>query len=125
MRNAPTGVVIARSRAGYNAGYMLMNDWTVTSICRSSYKHMHYSSALQPEYHTLSGGVIETGGVLGAGRSPDRTQGSFETLPELTWNGRDPKGLAAGTRTFLEDGDSNNSTGWCEGDHGIGVGEGQ
>ena len=41
---------------------------------------------------------------------------------ELTWNGRDALEVDGGMRTFLEDGDSINITGHCEGAYRIGFG---
>lgn len=93
-----------------------------TTISRTNYKHMYYSSALQLVHHASSGCAMETGDLLGSGTISGPTQDSFGSLLELTWNGRDPLQLDGGERTFLEDGDSVEITGWCEGAYRIGFG---
>ncbi len=65
---------------------------------------------------------METGDLLGSGTISGPTQDSFGSLLELSWNGRDPLAVDGGTRTFLEDGDTIDITGWCEGDYRIGFG---
>ena len=91
-------------------------------ISRTNYKYMYYSSALQMVHHASSGCAMETGDLLGSGTISGPTQDSFGSMLELSWNGRDPLPVDGGTRTFLEDGDTINITGWCEGDYRIGFG---
>ena len=93
-----------------------------TVISRTNYKYIYYSSALQLVHHASSGCAMETGDLLGSGTISGATQDSFGSLLELTWNGRDPLSVAGGTRTFLEDGDSIEITGWCVGYYRIGFG---
>ena len=93
-----------------------------TIISRTNYKYMYYSSALQLVHHASSGCAMETGDLLGSGTISGPTPDSFGSMLELTWNGRDPIEVAGGTRTFLEDGDTIDITGWCEGDYRIGFG---
>ena len=96
---------------------------TPNTISRTNYKYMYYSSALQLVHHASSGCAMETGDLLGSGTISGPTQDSFGSMLELTWNGRDPLEVAGGTRTFLEDGDTIDITGWCEGDYRIGFGK--
>ena len=91
-------------------------------ISRTNYKYMYYSSALQMVHHASSGCAMETGDLLGSGTISGPAQDSFGSMLELSWNGRDPLPVDGGTRTFLEDGDTINITGWCEGDYRIGFG---
>lgn len=91
-------------------------------ISKTNYKYMYYSSALQMVHHASSGCAMETGDLLGSGTISGPTQDSFGSMLELSWNGRDPLPVDGGTRTFLEDGDTINITGWCAGDYRIGFG---
>ena len=93
-----------------------------TTIIRTNYKYMYYSSAQQLVHHASSGCAMETGDLLGSGTISGRDPGSFGSLLELTWNGRDPLKVAGKERTFLQDGDSIDITGWCAGDYRIGFG---
>ncbi len=93
-----------------------------TTISRTNYKYMYYSSALQLVHHTSSGCAMETGDLLGSGTISGPSKDSFGSLLELTWNGRDPLDLGGVARSFLEDGDTVDITGWCEGDYRIGFG---
>lgn len=93
------------------------------TISRTNYRHMYYSAAQQLTHHALSGCAMETGDLLGSGTISGPTPDSFGSLLELTWNGRDPIAVNGGTRSFLQDGDSINIRGWCEGAYRIGFGE--
>ena len=93
-----------------------------TTICRTNFRHMYYSSAQQLTHHAISGCAMEVGDLLGSGTISGPTPGSQGSLLELTWNGRDPLDIAGGPRTFLEDGDTVILRGWCEGDYRIGFG---
>ena len=93
-----------------------------TTISRTNYKHMYYSSALQLVHHASSGCAMETGDLLGSGTISGPTPDSFGSMLELTWNGRDPIAVEGGARSFLEDGDRIEITGVCEGDYKVGFG---
>ncbi len=92
-------------------------------ICRTNYKYMYYSSALQLVHHASSGCAMETGDLLGSGTISGPTQDSFGSMLELSWNGRDPLEVDGGSRTFLEDGDTVTITGSCQGNYRIGFGD--
>ena len=93
-----------------------------TTISKTNHKYMYYSSALQMVHHASSGCAMETGDLLGSGTISGPTPDSFGSLLELSWNGRDPLAVTGGSRTFLQDGDTIDITGWCEGDYRIGFG---
>jgi fumarylacetoacetase len=93
------------------------------TICRTNYKHMYYSFAQQLVHHASSGCAMETGDLLGSGTISGPAQGSYGSLLELTWNGRDPIEVDGGLRTFLLDGDSVSITGHCSGTYRIGFGD--
>ena len=91
-------------------------------ISRTNYKYMYYSSALQLVHHASSGCAMETGDLLGSGTISGPTPDSFGSLLELSWNGKEPLQIDGESRSFLEDGDSVDITGWCSGDYRIGFG---
>ena len=92
------------------------------TISRTNYKYMYYSSALQLVHHASSGCAMETGDLLGSGTISGPTPDSFGSLLELSWNGKEPLQIDGESRSFLEDGDSVDITGWCSGDYRIGFG---
>ncbi len=92
------------------------------TISRTNYKYMYYSSALQLVHHASSGCAMETGDLLGSGTISGPTPDSFGSLLELSWNGKEPLQINGESRSFLEDGDSVDITGWCSGDYRIGFG---
>ncbi|MEM1401555.1 MAG: fumarylacetoacetase, partial [Pseudomonadota bacterium] len=93
-----------------------------TRVSQTNYKAMYYSSAQQLTHHASSGCAMETGDLLGSGTISGSTRDSVGSLLELTWNGRDPVAVADGSRTFIEDGDAIEMTGWCAGLYRIGFG---
>lgn len=94
-----------------------------STISRTNYRHMYYSAAQQLTHHALGGCAMETGDLLGSGTISGAAPGSFGSLLELTWNGRDPLSVDGGARSFLHDGDSVVIRGWCKGAYRIGFGE--
>jgi fumarylacetoacetase len=95
-----------------------------TTISRTNYKHMYYSSVQQLTHHAIGGCAMCTGDLLGSGTISGPTPDSLGSLLELTWNGQRPVDLDGGaSRSFLEDGDELAITGGCERDgHRIGFG---
>ena len=86
-----------------------------TVISRTNCRGMYYSSAQQLAHHTSSGCAMRTGDLLGSGTISGLEPGSYGSLLELTWNGKQPLALSEGsTRTFLQDGDRVALRGWCE-----------
>ena len=61
---------------------------------------------------------------MGSGAISGSTPGSYGSLLELTWNGKNPLVLVDGSqRTFIQDGDEVAMTGWCQ-ENGYRVGFG-
>jgi fumarylacetoacetase len=88
-----------------------------TVISRTNYRRVYYSSAQQLTHHAVSGCAMCTGDLLGSGTISGPERDSFGSLLELTWNGSDPLALdGGGSRAFLEDGDTIDLRGWCQGD---------
>ena len=95
-----------------------------TTIARTNYRHMYYSSAQQLAHHAVGGCRMNVGDLLGSGTVSGPGRGQYGSLLELTWGGRDPITLDTGeTRSFVEDGDTMTLRGWAQGDgHRIGFG---
>ncbi|WP_109466265.1 fumarylacetoacetase [Albibacillus kandeliae] len=88
-----------------------------TTIARTNYKEMYYSSAQQLAHHTTAGSPMNVGDLLGSGTisGPEKTQRG--SLIELSWGGKEPVQLDTGeTRNFLEDGDTLTLHGSARGD---------
>ena len=95
-----------------------------TTIARTNYRHMYYSSAQQLAHHAVGGCRMNVGDLLGSGTVSGPGRGQYGSLLELTWGGKEPITLDSGeTRSFVEDGDTMTLRGWAQGDgHRIGFG---
>jgi fumarylacetoacetase len=96
-----------------------------TSISRTSFKYMYWSSVQQLMHHASSGCAMNVGDLLGSGTISGPEKNQRGSLLEISWNGTEPVDLPGGVkRTFLEDGDSLVMRGWCQGDgYRVGFGE--
>jgi len=78
-----------------------------STIARTNYKEMYYSSAQQLAHHTTSGCPMNPGDLLGSGTISGPEKHQRGALLELSWGGKEPITLDTGeTRSFLEDGDT-------------------
>ncbi len=77
-----------------------------TTIARTNYREMYYSSAQQLAHHTTSGCPMNVGDLLGSGTISGPTKDSRGSLLELSWGGKEPLRVGDLTRSFLEDGDT-------------------
>ena len=90
---------------------------TPTTITRTNYAEMYYSSAQQLAHHTTSGCSMNAGDLLGSGTISGAEKHERGSLLELSWGGKEPLTLDTGeTRTFIEDGDTITLTGTAKGD---------
>ena len=88
-----------------------------TTIARTNYSQMYYSSAQQLAHHASSGCAMSTGDLLGSGTISGPEKSERGSLLELTWGGKEPLTLDSGeTRSFIEDGDCLTLTGAAQGD---------
>ena len=96
-----------------------------TTICRTNFRHMYWSSVQQLVHHAIGGCAMQVGDLLGSGTISGPDKGSFGSLLELSWNGANPLALdTGGERRFIEDGDDIVMTGWCQGTgYRLGFGE--
>jgi fumarylacetoacetase len=87
-----------------------------TTVSSTNAQHLYWSFAQQLAHLSGNGASTRTGDLLGSGTVSGPEPGSFGSLMELTWRGRDPLQLADGSRrTFLEDGDTVVLRGRCGG----------
>jgi fumarylacetoacetase len=91
-------------------------DLNGTTVSRTSFRSMYWSFAQQLAHVTGNGARARTGDLLGSGTVSGPDPGTWGSLMEMTWRGRDPLTLKDGTsRTFLEDGDTVVLRGRCGG----------
>lgn len=96
-----------------------------TTITKTNFSYMYWSSAQQLAHHTSSGCAMSVGDVLGSGTISGPEKSMRGSMLELSWGGKEPMTLDDGTvRSFLEDGDTVTFRGWCQGEgYRIGFGE--
>ncbi len=83
-----------------------------TTVSRTGFAGMYWTFAQQLAHMTANGASIRPGDLFGSGTVSGPDPGTYGSLMELTWRGRDPITLDDGsTRTFLEDGDTVTLTG--------------
>jgi fumarylacetoacetase len=88
-----------------------------TTISRTNYRHMYFSSAQQLTHHAVGGCAMCTGDLLGSGTISATAKDSAGSLLELGFNGKQPIKLkGGGSRVFIEDGDTVTLSGFCQGD---------
>ena len=84
-------------------------------ISRTSFDRMYWTMAQQLAHATVNGTRIRPGDLYSSGTVSGSEPGTYGSLIELTWSGRDPIDLSDGAqRTYLEDGDTVTLRGWCE-----------
>lgn len=78
-----------------------------TVISRSNTKHLYWSMAQQLAHHTVNGCNVCVGDLMASGTISGPEAGSYGSLLELTWGGKQPITMNDGSsRTFLLDGDT-------------------
>jgi len=94
-------------------------------ITRTNFQNLYWSISQQLAHHTVNGCNLQPGDLLASGTISGATEESRGCMLELTWRGANPLKLPNGeTRKWLEDSDTLQITGWCEGDgYRIGFGE--
>ncbi len=94
-------------------------------ICKSNFKYMYWNMAQQLAHHTVNGCNINVGDMMASGTISGKEKGSYGSMLELSWSGKEPIALKNGkSRTFIEDGDTLTLRAHCEKD-GIRVGFGE
>ena len=83
-------------------------------LTETNFKHMYWSMSQQLAHHTVNGCNVRSGDLMGSGTISGPDKGSFGSMLELTWGGKEPILLKDGTsRTFFNDGDKITITGSC------------
>ena len=83
-------------------------------VSRTNSKFLYWSFSQMLAHHSVGGCNMRPGDLLGSGTisSPEPT--GYGSLLEITWNGTKSVTTSRGNRTFIEDGDSIDITGYCE-----------
>jgi fumarylacetoacetase len=85
---------------------------------------MYWNMCQQLAHHTSNGCNVRVGDLMASGTISGPNAGSFGSMLELSWGGKNPVMLEDGLkRTFIEDGDTVTMRGWAE-KHGHRVGFG-
>lgn len=94
-------------------------------VSQSNFKYLYWNVHQQLAHHTVNGCNIQVGDIYASGTISGPSAGTYGSMMELTWNGKQPLKMSDGsTRTFLEDGDTVIMTGRCEA-NGIRIGFGE
>jgi fumarylacetoacetase len=76
-------------------------------VARTNARGLYWTFPQQLAHATVNGASARPGDLYASGTISGAEPGSYGSLIELTWGGRDPLRLADGSeRTFLEDGDT-------------------
>jgi len=96
-----------------------------TVISRSNTRYLYWSMAQQLAHHTVNGCNVQVGDMMASGTISGPTPGSFGSLLELSWGGKQEIALSDGTvRKFLEDGDTLRMRAWAgAADRKVGFGQ--
>ncbi|MDB4174666.1 fumarylacetoacetate hydrolase family protein, partial [Bacteroidia bacterium] len=96
-----------------------------TTIAESNFKYMYWNMAQQLTHHTVNGCNLNVGDMMASGTISGKEKGSFGSMLELSWGGKETIELNNGkTRTFIDDGDTITIRAWCEKDgKRVGFGE--
>lgn len=87
----------------------------LNKISQTNFKNMYWTVAQQLAHHTSNGCNIRSGDMIGSGTVSGEIKGSYGTMLELTWAGKEPITLKDGSeRIFFEDGDRVILRGYCE-----------
>jgi fumarylacetoacetase len=85
-----------------------------TVVSRVNARGLYWTFPQQLAHATVNGTNVRPGDLYASGTISGSEPGSYGSLIELTWGGRDPLRLADGSeRTFLEDGDTVVLRGTC------------
>eukprot|EP00928_Gymnodinium_smaydae_P059597 TRINITY_DN4298_c0_g1_i5.p1 TRINITY_DN4298_c0_g1~~TRINITY_DN4298_c0_g1_i5.p1 ORF type:complete len:707 (-),score=73.38 TRINITY_DN4298_c0_g1_i5:148-2268(-) len=106
---------------------LITQEGSTTTISRSNFRHLYWNIKQQLVHHSVTGCNMKPGDLLGSGTISGVDKGSFGSMLELTWRGRDEIKLSDGSvRKFLVDYDTINLRGFTahkEGQPRIGFGE--
>ncbi len=80
---------------------------SASTVCHSNFKYMYWNMCQQLAHHTINGCNVRVGDMMASGTISGPLDGSYGSMLELSWGGKNPISLAQGVqRTFIEDGDT-------------------
>lgn len=128
---APLSYLQHGSKGGHNfdialeVGIRGKGAGTETIVARSNSKYLYWSMAQQLAHHTVNGCNVCVGDLMASGTISGPQSGTYGSMLELSWGGKEPIRLNDGTtRTFLLDGDTVTMRGWAaKGGLRVGFGE--
>lgn len=86
---------------------LIKTDAGESSVSKSNFKYMYWNMAQQLAHHTVNGCNVQVGDMYASGTISGPEPGSFGSMLEITWNGKNPIKLKDGTeRSFIEDNDT-------------------
>lgn len=105
--------------------YIHPRDGNREHIGSTSSTSLYWTFQQQLAHHTSTGCPMKPGDLCGSGTISGVEKGSFGSMLEISWSGKEPITLSDGSqRTFLEDYDNVIMAGYCERDgKRIGFGE--
>ena len=84
-------------------------------VCKSNFKYMYWNMVQQLAHHTINGCNINIGDVMASGTISGKDKGSYGSMLELSWGGKNPVILDDGeSRVFINDNDAVIMRGYCE-----------
>ena len=94
-------------------------------VCSSNFKYMYWNMVQQLAHHTINGCNINVGDLMASGTISGKEKGSYGSMLELSWGGKNPVTLDDGSsRVFINDNDTVIMRGYCEKDgKRVGFGE--
>lgn len=100
-------------------------DGETTIISKSNFKYMYWNMLQQLAHHTVNGCNVKIGDMMASGTISGKEVGSYGSLLEITWGGKNEIELSDGSkRKFLEDFDTITLSGFAEKDgKRVGFGE--
>jgi len=88
-----------------------------TVVCNTNCRNLYWSFTQQLTHHSSTGCPFNAGDLCGSGTISGPDRGSFGSMLEISWKGTKPVRMNDGSlRKFLQDGDTVNMTGYCQGD---------
>jgi fumarylacetoacetase len=94
--------------------YLETKEGDLNLLSETNFKNLNWTISQQLAQHTINGCNLRAGDLIGSGIISGAEKGSYGSMLELTWNGKEPLKLKDGSsRTFLEDGDTIILRGHC------------
>lgn len=84
-------------------------------VTQSNFKYLYWSMSQQLAHQTSNGCRVNSGDMMGSGTISGATPGSYGSMLELTWNGKNPIQMPDGSeRKFINDFDTVIMKGFCK-----------